>query len=66
MTTAANQALRLLALGGLGEIGMNMSLYGHDGRWLMVDCGIGFDQNDASADAALQGLIDTARDQRLR
>jgi hypothetical protein len=28
--------------------------------------GIGFDQNDASADAALQGLIDTARDQRLR
>lgn len=24
---------------------MNMSLYGHDGRWLMVDCGIGFDRD---------------------
>lgn len=34
--------LWLLPLGGCGEIGMNMNLYGHDGRWLMVDCGITF------------------------
>lgn len=34
--------LLFVALGGAGEIGMNLSLYGSDGRWLMVDLGIGF------------------------
>ncbi|RKZ92346.1 MAG: ribonuclease J [Gammaproteobacteria bacterium] len=34
-----------LPLGGTGEIGMNMNLYGHDGQWLMVDCGVTFDKN---------------------
>ena len=29
-------------LGGTGEIGMNLSLYGHDDAWLMVDLGITF------------------------
>lgn len=33
-----------LPLGGTGEIGMNMNLYGHDGNWLMVDCGVTFDE----------------------
>ncbi|MFT4635427.1 MAG: ribonuclease J [Chitinophagales bacterium] len=36
--------LWFLPLGGCGEIGMNLSLYGHNGQWLMVDCGIGFDR----------------------
>ena len=31
-----------LPLGGTGEIGMNMNLYGHNKQWLMVDCGITF------------------------
>ncbi|MFT5015181.1 MAG: ribonuclease J [Dinoroseobacter sp.] len=35
--------LWLLPLGGTGEIGMNLNLYGHDGQWLMVDCGISFE-----------------------
>jgi ribonuclease J len=34
--------LAFLALGGVGEIGMNLSLYGYNGRWLMIDCGITF------------------------
>lgn len=34
--------LFFLPLGGTGEIGMNMNLYGHDGQWLMVDCGVTF------------------------
>jgi mRNA degradation ribonuclease J1/J2 len=34
--------LWFLPLGGCGEIGMNLNLYGHDGHWLMVDCGITF------------------------
>lgn len=33
-----------LPLGGCGEIGMNMNLYGHDGQWLMVDCGVSFEK----------------------
>ncbi len=31
-----------LPLGGAGEIGMNLSLYGYGGKWLMVDCGVAF------------------------
>ena len=31
-----------LPLGGTSEVGMNVYLYGHAGRWLMVDLGIGF------------------------
>ena len=34
--------LVFLPLGGCGEIGMNMGLYGYDGAWLMVDCGVTF------------------------
>lgn len=34
--------LAFLPLGGTGEIGMNLNLYCCDGRWLAVDCGIGF------------------------
>lgn len=30
------------ALGGLGGIGSNLYLYGHNGKWLIVDFGIGF------------------------
>lgn len=39
-------ALYLLPLGGTGEIGMNLNLYGHAGRWLMVDCGVMFGRTD--------------------
>ena len=31
-----------LPLGGSGEIGMNLNLYGYDGKWLMLDLGITF------------------------
>lgn len=34
-----------LPLGGSGEIGMNLNLYGHRGKWLMVDCGMSFADN---------------------
>lgn len=39
--TPGNELL-FLALGGSGEIGMNVNLYGTQGKWLMVDCGITF------------------------
>ena len=34
--------LVFLPLGGVGEIGMNLGLYGYDDKWLMVDLGITF------------------------
>src|ERR1700709_1169956 len=33
-------------LGGFGEIGMNVNLYGCDGKWLMVDLGMTFGANE--------------------
>jgi ribonuclease J len=42
MTVPADDELLFLALGGAGEIGMNLNLYGHAGKWLMVDLGIAF------------------------
>lgn len=40
--TPDHNDLWFLPLGGTGEIGMNLNLYGHDGEWLMVDCGVTF------------------------
>jgi ribonuclease J len=34
--------LRVVALGGLGEIGRNMTVFEQDGRLLIVDCGVLF------------------------
>ena len=42
--------LFFLALGGSGEIGMNVNLYGCDGKWIMVDLGMTF------ADPAYPGV----------
>ncbi len=39
-----NQLL-FVPLGGSNEIGMNLNLYTIHGKWLMVDCGIGFAQD---------------------
>lgn len=39
--TPENELL-FLALGGSGEIGMNVNLYGCNGKWLMVDLGMTF------------------------
>ena len=38
--------LLFCALGGSGEIGMNVNLYGCDGKWLMVDLGMTFSGNE--------------------
>lgn len=42
--------LLFVALGGSGEIGMNVNLYGCQGKWLMVDMGVTF------ADPAYPGV----------
>ena len=38
--------LLFLALGGSGEIGMNVNLYGCQGKWLMADLGLTFADSD--------------------
>ncbi|MEM8799386.1 MAG: ribonuclease J [Pseudomonadota bacterium] len=37
--------LFFLPLGGCGEIGMNLSLYGYGGKWVMVDLGMSFGED---------------------
>ncbi len=47
-------ALRIVALGGLGEIGRNMTVFEYDGRLLIVDCGVLFpDDNQPGVDLIL-------------
>jgi ribonuclease J len=38
--------LRIVALGGLGEIGRNMTVFEHGDRLLIVDCGVLFPESD--------------------
>ncbi|GAA0355226.1 ribonuclease J [Microbispora corallina] len=42
----AENGLRIVALGGLGEIGRNMAVFEYDGRLLVVDCGVLFPEPD--------------------
>ncbi|MDR1598053.1 MAG: ribonuclease J [Holosporales bacterium] len=40
--TPTSNDIFFIPLGGTDEVGMNFSLIGHDGEWLIVDCGITF------------------------
>lgn len=42
----AEGGLRVVALGGLGEIGRNMTVFEHAGRLIVVDCGVLFPESD--------------------
>jgi ribonuclease J len=41
----AEGGLRIIPLGGLGEIGRNMTVFEYDGRLLIVDCGVLFPED---------------------
>ncbi len=43
----AQGGFTFVPLGGTGEIGMNFNLYGCDGAWMAVDCGMGFSGPDS-------------------
>ncbi|MDA3624379.1 ribonuclease J [Saccharopolyspora oryzae] len=43
----AEGGLRVVALGGIGEVGRNMTVFEYDGRLLVVDCGVLFPEDDA-------------------
>jgi ribonuclease J len=42
----ASHGLRIVALGGLGEIGRNMTVFEYGGKLLIVDCGVLFPDPD--------------------
>jgi ribonuclease J len=48
--TMEPDAVYLVPLGGCGIFGANMTLYGYKGKWIMVDCGMGF------ADETMPGI----------
>ena len=48
------QTLRIVALGGLGEVGRNMTVFEYAGRLLIVDCGVLFpEENQPGVDLIL-------------
>ena len=61
-------ALLFVALGGANEIGMNLSLYGVGGKWLILDCGVTFgDDTQPGLDVVMPdpAFITERRDQLL-
>ncbi len=60
----ADGGLRIVALGGLGEVGRNMTVFEYGGRLLIVDCGVLFpDPDTPGVDLILPDF--TAIDDRL-
>ena len=60
----ADGGLRIVALGGLGEVGRNMTVFEYGGRLLLVDCGVLFpDPDTPGIDLILPDF--TAIDDRL-
>jgi ribonuclease J len=54
--------LRVIALGGLGEVGRNMTVFEYEGRLLIVDCGVLFpEENHPGVDLILPDF-DAIRD----
>ena len=53
----AEETLRVLALGGLGEVGRNMHVVEYNGRLLIIDCGVLFpEENQPGVDLVLPDL----------
>jgi ribonuclease J len=61
-------ALYFVPLGGAGEIGMNLNVYGYAGDWLIIDCGVTFgDDSQPGLDIVMPdpGFIVERRDRLL-
>ena len=63
-----DEELLFVPLGGAGEIGMNLNLYGYAGQWLMIDLGVIFaDETTPGVDVIVPdpGFIVDRRDDLL-
>jgi ribonuclease J len=61
-------ALFFVPLGGSGEIGMNLNIYGYQGDWLIIDCGVTFgDDSQPGLEVVMPdpGFIAERRDRLL-
>lgn len=61
-------ALYFVSLGGTGEIGMNLNVYGYAGDWLILDCGVTFgDDSQPGLEVVMPdpGFIAERRDRLL-
>jgi ribonuclease J len=61
-------ALYFVPLGGAGEIGMNLNVYGYGGDWLIIDCGVTFgDDSQPGIEVVMPdpGFIAERRDRLL-
>ena len=47
-----------LPLGGANEIGMNLNMYHHEGKWIIIDCGVGFADEEIPGVTLLTPKID--------
>ena len=56
--------LLFVPLGGSGEIGMNLNLYGYQDTWMMVDCGMMI-SSESGQDNILVPDIEFLRDKKL-
>ena len=45
-TRTSKKPIKIIPLGGLGEIGKNITLYEYDGDMFLVDCGMAFPDED--------------------
>jgi ribonuclease J len=60
-----DKSVLVVPLGGVGYIGMNWTLYGHAGKWLLVDAGSNFAPRDLSIVEAIfpdPVILNTIRD----
>src|SRR5438045_9722157 len=61
-------ALFFVPLGGSGEIGMNLNVYGYQGDWLIIDCGVTFgDDSQPGLEVVMpdRGFVVERRDRLL-
>ena len=55
--------MRIVALGGLGEIGRNMTVFEFNGKLLIVDVGVLFpEENQPGIDLILPDFFDNSED----
>ena len=55
------EKMKIIPLGGLNEIGKNMTVYEHGGEIIVVDCGMGFDKSGGKP-GAVYGHIHLPQD----
>jgi len=48
-----SDSILVCPIGGVGQIGMNWTLYGHDGKWILVDAGAAFAPRSVSGVEAI-------------